>query len=206
VIVFLVLAALSGLAAAAGVAQRQARASWGPPISRRSPRRMSQAELTPIAKKWADARGLPLAWVLATIKVESGDDATKLNFREPQPGAKGEASIGLMQINWLAHGKRLTAAGLSPDDLYDPETNIRLGTEILAGNYADARRTFAGKTPPVSLADITRLAYKGLSPSNWLTKSPETPAARCGPSGGCAHPLARWRAALAQVGGSQLVA
>lgn len=107
-----------------------------------------------LASKWAKRRGLPLEWVLATILAESGGRAN----------ATGDAdgrSIGLMQVNTVAHGAELTAAGLTWNDMLDPAKNIEWGTKYLAGFRADVLQALGGRRPPAALDEIVRLAYKG---------------------------------------------
>ena len=60
--------------------------------------------------------------VRAIIKVESGGD--------PLMVGDGGWSVGLMQINTAAQGDRIKRLGV--DDLFDPESNIRVGVDYLA--------------------------------------------------------------------------
>ncbi len=89
-----------------------------------------------LAAKWAAARGLPLDWVLATILVESGGNPNTVGDYHIDP--KG-ASIGLMQINSVAHAAELAAAGLTRESLFNPDTNIEWGTKILRACFDRVR-------------------------------------------------------------------
>lgn len=94
-----------------------------------------------IITKWAMHYRVPEAWIRATIQTESAWDP-KAYRAEPQIN---DASRGLMQLLYR------TAAGLgfesTPDELYDPNTNIMLGTKLLAelrGRYGDdAQRVYS---------------------------------------------------------------
>jgi soluble lytic murein transglycosylase-like protein len=160
--IFLVLAGTSFFAAAAGAAQAR-------PRSRVVPAKLT-SEIVAIAKKWAKLRGLPAHLVLATIQVESRGNPRALR------STAREASYGLMQVNWRAHGERLAKAGVTSEMLYDPATNIEWGTLIL--KEAQAKATKAGAAP---IHVATRHVYKGFSPH---TRDPET--------------LFNWNEALAQ--------
>lgn len=106
------------------------------------------------ADKWARRRGVPLEWVLATILVESGG----------KPNVRGDAdgrSMGLMQVNAIAHAQELAAAGLSAGNLLDPTTNIEWGTKYLREFRDDVLAALGGRRPPIPLDWIVRLAYKG---------------------------------------------
>lgn len=135
---FLVIAAISSLAAATGAAQ-----------SRRRGIRASAAH-------WAKIRGLPLPWVLATITVESGG----------RPHLRGDdgVSYGLMQVNTRAHAGRLKALGISPEQLLDVDTNIMVGTKLLREAWDTVVKALAGRTPPAPIDVLVRLAYKGPGP------------------------------------------
>jgi soluble lytic murein transglycosylase-like protein len=111
------------------------------------PAQISQ-EIVVLARRWATARNLPLPWVLATIYLESRGDpnAHRVSDREN--------SYGLMQVNAKAHLARLIAAGVSPADLYNPNTNIEWGTLILREAFEKATRSGAA---PIDVA--TRLVY-----------------------------------------------
>jgi len=106
-----------------------------------------------LAAKWAKARGLPLLWVLTTIKVESGGN----------PNITGDQgrSIGLMQINTApdANGPLVKSLGLTPKDLFDPNTNIMVGTLLMRKAYDGVIAALGGRRPPADLGLLTRLAY-----------------------------------------------
>jgi soluble lytic murein transglycosylase-like protein len=102
-----------------------------------------------LAAKEARANGVPLEWVLATIIVES----------KGNPNAQGDAdkrSVGLMQVNVVAHAKDVTRA-----QMLDPAQNIAWGTRYLAQFKQDVLAAIGGRTPPAALDELTRLAYKG---------------------------------------------
>jgi soluble lytic murein transglycosylase-like protein len=106
------------------------------------------------AAKWSNKRDLPLEWVLATIIVESAG----------RPGAAGDAggrSVGLMQVNTVAHAQELAAAGVPKSQMTDPETNIQWGTKYLAEFRAKVLAALGGRTPPAPLDLLVRMAYKG---------------------------------------------
>ena len=106
------------------------------------------------AYKWGKKRGLPLDWVLTTILVESGG----------RPNAAGDSdgrSVGLMQVNAVAHAAELKAAGLTRNDLFNPETNIEWGTKYLAQFRDDVQTALGGRSPPAPLDELVRFAYKG---------------------------------------------
>jgi len=91
--------------------------------------------------RWAVARGLDPWLVAAVVRVES-------NFRPLATSPRG--ARGLMQLlpdtaRWVS--SRLGEDHFFEDLLYDPETNVRLGTWYLA----DLLREFDGRVP-VALA------------------------------------------------------
>jgi hypothetical protein len=114
------------------------------------------AVIDQLARKWAKARGLPAAWVLSTIMVESGGDPNRV-----VQNAK-EASYGLMQINTNAHRARLDKYGVNtPQQLLDPDTNIKIGTEILREAWDNVAQALGGQTPPGPLDVLVRYSYVG---------------------------------------------
>jgi transglycosylase-like protein with SLT domain len=116
------------------------------------------AAIVALAKKWAASRGLPPAWVLATILVESGGDPSRVgDFHVRADGA----SIGLMQVNTVAHADRLAAAGVTREQLFDPNRNLEWGTKILREAYDRVTKAL-GPNPPLPLDQLVRLAYKGV--------------------------------------------
>ena len=106
------------------------------------------------AKKWARKRGLPLNWVLATILVESQGKPTST-------GDSGGRSVGLMQVNTVAHAEDMAAAGVTRTAMFRPDTNIEWGTKILRLYRDQVLEALGGRTPPAPVDIITRLAYKG---------------------------------------------
>ncbi len=92
----------------------------------------------PLARMATNKYGIPTGLILATIGQESGwrKDAFRIERRI------NDASYGLMQVlaataRMLGYkGERGEARMLS--GLFDPETNINLGTQLLAQNRAKA--------------------------------------------------------------------
>lgn len=76
----------------------------------------------PLAKKYADAEGLPVPWVLAVIYSESGGN--------PSIASSDSVGAGLMQITVDP-----PIFGLSRAQALDPEANVKAGTHYL-GTYA----------------------------------------------------------------------
>ncbi|PUE89536.1 lytic transglycosylase domain-containing protein, partial [Xanthomonas hortorum] len=97
--------------------------------------------------------------VQAIIKHESGGNAYAINNQArsfyptrledaqsiavEQVRAGRSTDIGLMQINSQHLGK----FGLTPIDLLDPCTNIRVGTTILSQNYAQTWAKYRAEKP-----------------------------------------------------------
>lgn len=109
------------------------------------------------AKKWARKRDLPLGDVLATILLESRGN--------PKAHAKTskEDSRGAMQVNVNAWGSLLSSLGYKPDDLFDPDHGVEVGTYILK-KYRDAVKGLVGQSKVAqthSLDTLTRLYYAG---------------------------------------------
>ena len=125
------------------------------------------SEILASARKWAQARGVPVQEILATIYVESRGKPRAWNCQPgPKPdGCSKENSHGLMQINInpTAWGSLLNKYGLSPEDLYDIDTNIKLGSEIYASfrKKVQALIVQSGVPQTLDLPTLTRLYYKG---------------------------------------------
>lgn len=136
------------------------------------------------AKRWH----VPLEWVLATIIVESRGN----------PRAAGDAdgrSVGLMQVNAVAHAQELAAAGLTRTSLFDPVTNIEWGTKYLAQFKAEVERNLGGRPPPIPIDQIIRLSYKGPATVYSVLRKGGNPGTLS-----WAHPaVENWQAALARV-------
>jgi soluble lytic murein transglycosylase-like protein len=99
----------------------------------------AEKEYLPIIQAQSSAQGVPVALILATIRQESNFDPEAYR-EEPQIN---DASTGLMQI--LLKTAQGIQPGITEDQLYDPATNIRLGTFYLkqqldryGGNIQDA--------------------------------------------------------------------
>lgn len=80
-----------------------------------------QMELSALVDRYAAEAGLPEELARAVVRVESDWDQSMTGFA-------GE--IGLMQIR--PETARLMGFAGHPDELYDPETNIRFGMRYLA--------------------------------------------------------------------------
>jgi hypothetical protein len=140
------------------------------------------------AWKWSHARGLPFAWVLATIMVES-------NGKPSAVGDSGGRSKGLMQVNTVAHAGELAQAGVRPDDLHNVDTGIDWGTRVMKEILAKVDAALAGhrvQTP----RDVTlRLAYKGpATVTGAIARGQEPSSIPWAPEA-----IVRWRTALTRV-------
>jgi len=114
-------------------------------------------EIVNSARKWAQARDIPLQEVLATILVESSG-----NPREWANKAT-EDSRGLMQINVNAWKPLLAQNGMTVDDLWNIDKNIQIGTYIYARYRKEVQDLIAQSGTPQStpIDVLTRLYYKG---------------------------------------------
>src|SRR5512144_3187010 len=99
-------------------------------------------------------RARPPNWVLANILVES-------HGRTTITGDSGGRSVGLMQVNTVAHAEDMAAAGVTRTAMFRPDTNIEWGTKILREYRDQVLEALGGRTPPAPIDIITRLAYKG---------------------------------------------
>lgn len=140
------------------------------------------------AWKFSRSRGLPFAWVLATILVESGG---KPNDR----GDAGGRSVGLMQVNTVAHASEISAAGLTPGALLDPTTNVDWGTRVMKDIYDEVKAALAGRNVRTPVDEVLRLAYKGPATVIKAIKSGQEPAN----ISWAPEALTRWRSAGARV-------
>jgi soluble lytic murein transglycosylase-like protein len=109
------------------------------------------------AKKWAAKREIALSDVLATILLESRGN--------PKAHAKTskEDSRGAMQVNVNAWASLLSSFKYKPDDLFDPDKGVEVGTYILK-KYRDAVKGLVGSSKVAqvhSLDTLTRLYYAG---------------------------------------------
>jgi hypothetical protein len=114
-------------------------------------------EIVNSARKWAQARGIPLQEVLATILVESsGNPRAWANLAS-------EDSRGLMQINVRAWKPLLTQNGMTVDDLWNVDKNIMIGTLIYAKYRKEVQSLIAKSGCPqrTPIDVLTRLYYKG---------------------------------------------
>lgn len=114
-------------------------------------------EIRASAEKWAKKRGLPVIDVLTTILLESRGNpkAHALSSKED--------SRGVMQVNVRAHAATLSKLGYKPDDLYNLDVGIEIGTYILAAYRKKVLDAL--KANPVKQAHdvstLTRLRYAG---------------------------------------------
>lgn len=111
----------------------------------------------------ARPRGIDPRFVLAIMKQES-------SFR---PGVKSpSAARGLLQLvidTAMKYNKKAGYPNLQPDDLYNPQTNIALGTEYIL----DLKKQFNGMYEPIAAS------YNGGedNAARWLARSkPKDPA------------------------------
>lgn len=87
----------------------------------------------------ANEQRLPVALILGVIARESSFDPRAVNDRD----------VGLMQVNLKWHADKIAEAG-GPDAMFNPETNIRIGTQVLkeyiqaAGSVHGGLRRFNG--------------------------------------------------------------
>lgn len=120
-------------------------------------------EFVALAAKWAAAYNLPLQWVLATILSESNGNPNTVGDYHVDPQG---ASIGLMQVNVVAHRDELARAGLTRNDMFNPDINIQWGTMILAKCVQSARNRGGG-----DVGLLARLCYTGAVRSGTDTAS-----------------------------------
>lgn len=146
------------------------------------------------AARWGKSFNVPLEWVLTTILVESANQA----HPGGNPRGAGDAdgrSRGLMQVNVVAHAAEIHSAGLTPDALYDPIVNIQWGVKYLNEFRQGVLDALGGRTPPIPLDEITRLAYKGPSTVYAALRAGKNPATITW----APDALTRWRSRMARV-------
>jgi soluble lytic murein transglycosylase-like protein len=116
-------------------------------------------EIINSARKWANARGIPIQEVLATILVESSGNPRAWANKEK------EDSRGLMQVNIRAWASLLSQNGMSVEDLWDIDKNIMIGTYIYAQYRKKVQDLLSQASCPAArsapVATLTRLYYKG---------------------------------------------
>ncbi len=76
-------------------------------------------------------------------------------------GDAGGRSVGLMQVNTVAHGSEMAKEGLTRDSLFDMDKNVEWGTKVLREVHELVLKAIGGQTPKAPVDVITRLAYKG---------------------------------------------
>ena len=121
---------------------------------------VSSAGWCPLSNRACGIEDMPSAVVEGIIAVESGGNPWALRVGIGKgysfyPKSRAEAwrfltvslafsdnvDIGLMQINWRTWRKETLALGLTPYDLLNPRTNLKVGCMILAKAMA-TRGTF----------------------------------------------------------------
>ena len=117
----------------------------------------------PLSRSACGIEGLSSSVVEGIIVVESGGNPWALQVGIGKgysyyPRTRGEAwrflavalaltdnvDIGLMQVNWRTWGKAILAMGMTPYDLLDPQSNMRMGCRILA-EALSGQGTFAAR-------------------------------------------------------------
>lgn len=146
------------------------------------------APFMPSIRKWAKARGIPVAWVVATIKVESGGDPASVAWRPPK-----ETSYGLMQINTLVYGDRFKVSG--PELIANPDKSIEIGTLLMRERLDKIKQILGNRKPPIPIDQILRISYPGpeyLYSALRAGRDPRTAYK------GAMNTVANWEQALAQ--------
>ena len=125
-------------------------------------RRLTMDQAKAVARKWGRIRGIPPAWILGTMFVESRLDACETgDFVIRGERIPGGASVGIMQVNTVAHPDLMAKLGLTREDLFDPDKAVELGSYILNREYRRILAVLAGRRPPVPIGVIVQLGYKG---------------------------------------------
>ena len=143
------------------------------------------------AWSWSRRRGLPFAWVLATIMVESGGNPNSV-------GDAGGRSKGLMQVNTVAHAGDLAKAGVRPEDLHKIDTGVEWGTWAMKDIYdKHVLAPLAAAPRPIHTPkDVSmRLAYKGPGPVEHAIRTGHEPS----DLPWAPDAIVRWRHALTKV-------
>jgi hypothetical protein len=121
------------------------------------------------AWKFSRQRGLPFPWVLATILVESGGHPN-------ERGDAGGRSVGLMQVNTVAHAHEIAAAGLTPESLLDPVIAVDWGTRVYKDIYDGVKQAIGNRRLNTPIDVTTRLAYKGPATVEHAIRNGQEPA------------------------------
>ncbi len=119
-------------------------------------------EIVESARKWAAFYGMPPAWVLATILAESRGNPRAIGDKHIIPEG---ASIGLMQVNTVAHAGALRKGKTTRAMLFIPDVNIKWGTMILRDKYNQVAAALQSAKKPlrgVPTDILTRLLYTGV--------------------------------------------
>ena len=124
---------------------------------------LAWASWCPLSRSACGIRGLPSSVVEGIIRVESGGHPWALHvgigkgfafyprdrhearrFLAVSLALTNNVDIGLMQINWRTWRKDILALGLTPYDLLDARTNMKVGCRILA-EALSTRGTFEAR-------------------------------------------------------------
>ena len=125
--------------------------------------RLSSAGWCPLSTRACGIEGLPSSVVEGIIQVESGGNPWALHVGIGKghafyPKSEREArrflavsltltdnvDIGLMQVNWRTWREAIGALGLDAYDLFDAQTNMKMGCRILA-EALSGRGTFLAR-------------------------------------------------------------
>ena len=174
-----IVAFVGAMIAGGGVA---AKAVAIPPLTR---------DMVASALKWGRVYDIPASWITATMIVESGGNPRTV-------GDQGR-SIGLMQVNAGANTATLQALGVDASQLYDIDTNIRVGTALMRKFLNSLLAALGGRTPPLPLDVLLRLYYRGPALVTSAIKAGKNPIQVFDEAGfqGTAS-ASNWRAALSK--------
>lgn len=152
------------------------------------------------ARKWASARGVPVREILATIALESGGNP------KAHKNDKTEDSRGLMQVNVRAWKSLLDQNGLTPNDLYDPDKGVQIGSYIYATYRKKVQALVAAsgveQTWPIDT--LTRLYYAGPKYVEKMLKGAKKKADTSHPFKNAETYIAHWQYAMSAVADSGL--
>lgn len=106
---------------------------------------MTVAQYDPLYVAAGAQSGIPAAFIRAIVSRESGG-----NPKATPKASSSAAARGLMQVTGVVRidYNRRHATNVQPDDLWDPSTNVRIGSDLLA-RIVDAYRAtgIAGLQP-----------------------------------------------------------
>lgn len=144
--------------------------------------------IAPIAEYWAAYYGVPVAWVLATIKIESNGDPNETGDFQLHPQG---ASVGLMQVNSVAHADRLRRHGMNRESLFDPNNGVQIGTEILRESLDKIQQALLRYSTVAPLHNLVTLDYQGQRVRTALARGEDPRLLN-------SRRITRWNNALAQ--------